>query len=81
MTSRLYVFDTQQPILTDCEKIVVEVADDAEADDAGDTYPHAQTLGACRTEGGDGLFAVIDEHGFDNKQVVVERDDGVDQRY
>lgn len=63
------------------KKIIVYVAYDTETDDTGNANPHAETFGASRAESGNGVFAVVDEHRLHHEEVVVEGDDGVNQRY
>ena len=68
-------------LLTEQEDFVVEAADDAEENYSGYCPPHSDALGASRFESGNDRFVIAEEHGFDHKQIVEERHDGVDQRY
>ncbi len=61
------------------EKIVVDTAYDAEKEYSSNSDPHAEALAARRTEVGDLTFVLTDKHSLHDKEIVVERDDGVDQ--
>ena len=58
----------------------VEAAHQAGHDDSCHTHQQARTRQAVGTEGRHGAVARGDVHGLHHQQVVVERDDGVDQR-
>lgn len=63
-------------------KSIVDAAYKTHKNDAGNANPHAETLGAGRAESSDGTrLLIVDEHGLNNEQIVVERHNGVDQRY
>ena len=61
---------------------IVDAAEESDKNDTGNAYPHAETFASGRTESGNyAFFLILDEHGLHHQQIVVERDDGVDQRY
>lgn len=60
--------------------IGVEPADDADEDYAHDAEGKAHTGVAVALESGYRLLVGLDIHGLDDEQIVVEGDDGVDQR-
>ena len=59
--------------------VVVDAADKAEQDDTCRTDGEGSTRATVALESGDGIVVGLDVHGLDNHQVVVERDDRVDQ--
>lgn len=59
--------------------IVVHRADDAEQDDAEQADSQGHTRVAVALERGYGAVARFDVHGLYDEQVVVERDDRIDQ--
>lgn len=60
---------------------VVGYAADAEKEYAGDADGESPAGGAVYTESGEWLVVGRDIHGLDDKQIVVEGDDGIDKGY
>ncbi len=59
--------------------VLVDAAGNAEQEYAQAAHQQADAGVGVGRESGDGGVAFVDEHGLDNPQVVVERDDGVQQ--
>lgn len=58
----------------------VDATYQSDEDDAQHTQDEAGTLAPVALDGGNDAVVLTQEHGLDHQQVVVERDDGVDQR-
>ena len=58
----------------------IDAADQADEDDTSHTQNESQTLGPMALEGGNHAIVLAQEHGLDHEQVVVQRNDRVDQR-
>ena len=60
--------------------VSVDAADQTDEDDAQYTQDEACTLGPVALDGGNHTIVLAQEHRLNHQQVVVQRDDGVDQR-
>ena len=58
----------------------VDAAHQADEDDAKHTQDETGALGPMTLDGGNHAVVLTQEHGLDHEQVVVQRDDRVDQR-
>ena len=77
-----YVYVSEHcAMLSQSKDVVVDTAYQAEQDDTCHTYPHTETLGVGRAECGHRALIGADKHCFHYQQIVVKRDDGVDQGY
>lgn len=61
--------------------VIVETAGDAKQHHTEHADAKGGTRAAVAAEGGDGGLVGLNVHGLDDEQVVVERNDGVDQGY